>query len=398
MNNSHAVFVFTLSQKWKGLTIFTAIMVMFLGMILSIYPKFTEMGTAPTAILGGDGILGITLTEDSDTGDFTLGWDRVLLADGYALVQSDARFTPLEHLGQVNFTALPDQLGRLRHDPVVTFVEASEIDHTFADLGNEWGEGTVVYFAVMPYVGSVENATVQVVSGLINSGDLVASTPFDTFLDSSFYEAWGVTSDFLKLGPFLNIEFFGSTMAFAMIFLIRHYAASFAREIEKKTIDLLMSTPLSRRNLFMSRYLAWAAVSVTLVIIFALVIIAGVSAIGETDQLSSDRSLLACLLLLPFLLVVQGLGMLGSVLFNETRKATGFAMGVFFGMFLVQILARLSEGLEPLRFLSIFHYWGTAAVLHGEAFPWSGTIVLITLAVALFAAGLSVFEKKDLAA
>ena len=92
MKNSHAVFVFTISQKWKGLSIFTAIMVLFLMMILSIYPEFTKIATAPTAELSGDGLIGITLTEDSKTGNFTLGWDRVPLAEGYALVQSDAEF------------------------------------------------------------------------------------------------------------------------------------------------------------------------------------------------------------------------------------------------------------------------------------------------------------------
>ena len=397
MKNSHAVFVFTISQKWKGLSIFTAIMVLFLMMILSIYPEFTKIATAPTAELSGDGLIGITLTEDSKTGNFTLGWDRVPLAEGYALVQSDAEFNPLDHLGQMNFTVLPDQLEGVRHDPVVTLVEPGETEFTIADLAGEWGRGTVVYLAVMPYVGPAENATVQVVSGLLNTGALVASTPFDALMESSFYEAWGVTSDFLKLGPFLDMEFFGSTMVFALIFLIRHYTASFAREKERKTIDLLMSTPLSRRTLFVSRYLAWTAVSVALVIIFWLVIVAGVSALGETDQLSAGRSLLACVLLLPFLLVVQGMGMLGSVLFDETRKATGFAMGLFFGMFILQIMARLSEGWDGLKYLSVFHYWDTSAGLSGREFPWSGTILLTALAAALFVASLSVFEKRDLA-
>ncbi|MFP6879753.1 MAG: hypothetical protein VCA34_02320 [Roseibacillus sp.] len=48
-------------------------------------------------------------------------------------------------------------------------------------------------------------------------------------MEGSFYEAWDVTPDFLKLGSFLDMEFFGSTLVFAMIFLIGHCTTSFAR-------------------------------------------------------------------------------------------------------------------------------------------------------------------------
>ena len=48
-------------------------------------------------------------------------------------------------------------------------------------------------------------------------------------MESSFYEAWDVAPDFLKLSPFLDMETSGGTVVFAMIFLIRHCTTSLAR-------------------------------------------------------------------------------------------------------------------------------------------------------------------------
>ena len=100
---------------------------------------------------------------------------------------------------------------------------------------------------------------------------------------------------------------------------------------------------------------------------------------------------------LPFMLTVQGFCMLASVSANDSRKAYAVSFGIYFGMYVLKIVATISVRLSFLKYLTIFHYWQHGTIFIEGTVARGNIILLTTLSVALFIAGLVVLERKDLA-
>ncbi len=402
-NSSVAVFLWTFRRKWKGFVIFLVATALLIYFIIGIYPEFSDLQSQRmTEALGGD--IEISLVEDKEVkGNYTLSWSKYGGADGYVVVESDSDVLPAliyfkdrkgenlqsgkivsQFIGGFSLQIL---------DSATTKVDLTSVDKRF---GNE---NTPVYFGVLAFMGDVSKADIIGTSQTVNTRDMKAEGAYDKLMENPIMKSFvGEGVDIYSAKGFLYIELFGSLTMYIIIYFIIQYAGAFSSEMETKTIDLLLSTPLRRRHLFISRYLSWVVMNLIFILSWILFIAIGVRLIGESDEVPLVDIARTMFVFVPFILSIQSLCMFTSVITNESRKAYGISLGIYFGMYFFEVINGISVKLNFLKYFTLLHYYDPGMVFMEGVIPWGSTFVLIVVAVVLFAAGLAVFERKDLAA
>lgn len=131
----------------------------------------------------------------------------------------------------------------------------------------------------------------------------------------------GSLADFVG-GKFLNVVW----PVVAGVFVIMAGAATVAREIERGTIELLLSVPKSRTRLFAAKLAAMLVGIVLLVATTVGSLALGAALVGETLGFSQLFALRA--VLTAFAVAVGGYTVLFSSFSKERGKATGMAAGL----------------------------------------------------------------------
>lgn len=398
-----AVFLWTLRRKWKGFAAYVAATGALILAILHIYPEIEQLqGKAIAEALGGD--IEVSLTQDGKAGgDYTLTWGAYDGADGYVVVESDTEF-PLgltKDLGDAGVdlrmaaTLLPN-VGRISLHPF----DAAKTEARFVDLDQKYGEeNALVYFGVLAFRGELSDAGIKATSQTVNTRKLVAQGAFDTLLDHPLVKIFTGDGavDVYSVKGFLCLELFNGLTIYLIIYFLIQYAGAFCSEIEAKTIDVILSTPLTRRGLFVGRYVAWVALDVLFIVSWILFIYLGVLSIGHQAEAPVGDVARTMLFFLPFLLSVQGVCMLASVATNHSMKAYAVSFGLYFGMGILDLLGTLSERFSFVKYASLTYYLDYDIIFIEGVVPWRNVAVLCLVAIVLFFAGLWVFERKDLA-
>lgn len=185
--------------------------------------------------------------------------------------------------------------------------------------------------------------------------------------------------------------------AFGWVLLLGLYltytaAALVADDVEDGRMDMLLSLPVSRSKVLVEKF---AAVLVPVAIanaVLPVVVSVGVRAIGES--ISVADLLMVHLLSVPYLLTTAAVGLVASVVFDRTSLAQRAAMGVVFGLFLVESVVAGTD-FAALGALSPTRYYDPAAVLVHSRWDVTGAIVLLVVAAVLVGVSRALFQRKD---
>jgi ABC-2 type transport system permease protein len=155
-------------------------------------------------------------------------------------------------------------------------------------------------------------------------------------------------------------------------------------------LDTLLSLPVSRRVLVVASF------AVTLLDVLAILALlwAMTWVTGTVAGTGISASLLAqgAFNVAPLSMAFAGFAALLAGVLHRPAVVTGIATGVLVAMYVIDLVGKISEPLEPLRAISAFRYYGSA-IQHG--FDVSHAIGLTLAGVALTAAGALLFERRD---
>lgn len=193
---------------------------------------------------------------------------------------------------------------------------------------------------------------------------------------------------------FLAMEVF-SYMGLVLGAYIIFMAASFAAgEIDQKTSELLLSLPLRRESIILSRFMAMLPFIALIVLAELAAIYLGGRYIGEDPSIKWFAY--AMLFMGFFMVAVGAMALLISTLMSDGKRAALASLGVLLAMFLVENIGSMVTSIEWARKLSLFHYAKLSAIVVAHDVNWMNAGILLAVAVICLALAVFVFRQRDI--
>lgn len=171
-------------------------------------------------------------------------------------------------------------------------------------------------------------------------------------------------------------------------------SSAVATEVERGTIEFVVSRPIHRRQFLMGKLLA-ALLPVTIVQAGAFLGLslarATIEGAGVIELTSVARGFLGSWFLFSSFAMVASFASATSSL---RGRAIGMAIGALVASFFLNSAALLVDALYPLRFLSLFHYVRPDDLIAGRAM--APLLVPMGVGIAAGAAALVSFARRDI--
>jgi ABC-2 type transport system permease protein len=214
-------------------------------------------------------------------------------------------------------------------------------------------------------------------------------------LPESFFAAFGASDlAFATLEGFMAAENFGFVWPLLVILIITGLAGSaFAGEIEKDTIELVLARPISRTQYYLGKYAAALLTHTvfTLVSVFSIVMFAK---IYDIDYVFGSYMAIA-LAGIFFGWAITGISFFLSCIFSDKSKVLFLTGGILFAMYITNIVARLNQNLEGLKYFSLFNYFGGEILTDGTVAA-AALVVLGLTALVTTVLGMWYWNKRDI--
>lgn len=224
-----------------------------------------------------------------------------------------------------------------------------------------------------------------------NLEELMKSYP-ESFLKAFNFDI----NAFSTIEGFLSTEQYSFVWPLMLIFMMVGFAGfSLAGEVEKGTVELLLSQPISRAKVFLSRYLA----GLSMLAVFVFFSIFSTIPISQAYDINvmSETFLSGAILAFIFGLAIYSIGMFFSAIFSDKGKVFFISGVILIVMYVLNILASIKESLSDLRYASFFYYFNpTKALVYNEIDQWAYLVFLGT-AFVLTILGLIIFSRKNIA-
>jgi ABC-2 type transport system permease protein len=217
-------------------------------------------------------------------------------------------------------------------------------------------------------------------------------------IDSGFAEGFDFFRGAEDMGSyvgFLNIELYQIFWLLILGIMIGFISASIiSKEVEGKTIDLLMSNPVSRKQVVFEKFIGVIPMVLTVNFLTFLAIIGVTVAIDQ--ELNFYNVLLTHLVSIPYFFAIIGIGILVSVIINDKMKASIIMIALIVGMFIFESLGQMVTDYESIGIISITHYFDPYDTLKFGEVDFVGVVVLLIVAMWAMIIAMIYFEHKDI--
>ncbi|HEX6129310.1 MAG TPA: ABC transporter permease subunit [Candidatus Limnocylindria bacterium] len=186
-------------------------------------------------------------------------------------------------------------------------------------------------------------------------------------------------------------------IAFVAVFAIGSPVAAIAGERERGTLEVLLSRPISRHRHY--AVVALAVLVLVALVVAALVLgqLAGVWAVGVTEELEMARLPLVFANGVLLWAAFGSFSLAASVSSDRAGPALGLSLGYLLLNYFFEILGSLWDAAEWTQDYSLFHHFQPGELLSGEADPLDFAILAAAMVVPI-AWALVVYPRRDLAA
>jgi len=194
---------------------------------------------------------------------------------------------------------------------------------------------------------------------------------------------------------FLNIEMYQIFWVLILGIIIGFLAASsIAKEIESKTIDILMSNPVSRKQIIIEKFLGLLPMVLIINFVAMLTVMMMTIAIGE--DLNFWYLILTHLISLPYFFSIVAIGLFISTLFDEKMKASVVMMAIVVAMFIFDSISEMIPDYETLGLISLKHYFQPYNALKLGQIDATANLILILVTITALIAAMFYFDWKDI--
>jgi ABC-2 type transport system permease protein len=204
-------------------------------------------------------------------------------------------------------------------------------------------------------------------------------------------EAFNI-EELTSVEAYIDAEMLSFIVPLALAFLaVRVIVRMLSGAEERGYLDIVLTAPVARRVLVAGAgVVAALVVAAVLAVVTAMTWIAGVLVGTDPSLVVLARGMGN---VWPLAMFFAGLTALACGRLHTGAPVTGIAAGTLVGMYVIDIVGKLSEPMEPLRALSAFKYYGSAIQNGIDPLAFAG---LALAGVALAAAGAVLLERRDI--
>ena len=344
---------------WKGLFIFASLIFILSFGMPQLYPSYRD---SLAAELEGAHNVKLELPEEQGS-QITLSWNPTEGAQYIVLVDSRPSMVTAELLYAGNETT-------------ITFPKDFEEDR---------------YYAVMAAVDDT-----RVLIGIASTGK--GRDPLEDYMNSPMYAGFtgGRDISLLEAKGFITLEFFSFWWILAGLFIAYVSVSVITGDFEGKRMDLIFSTPISRKHYILEKFITMSVISLVIVLVAITGLTSGIANKGLSSEFESHTVVMALVGSLPFFMVIAAFGILTAVIFQRTRIGMGCTFAFVLVGFFLYTFGGYSEDLEWMKSLSIMNYWDYYSVIFDGVFKMDGFIGLFVAAFAVIGLAILIFGKKDI--
>lgn len=214
----------------------------------------------------------------------------------------------------------------------------------------------------------------------------------------SMMKAFGVEDSaliFSSIEHFLAMENFSMLWPIMLIALLVAWGGSaIAGEVEKGTIETLLSQPLSRAKIFFSKYFS----GVTALIVFTFLSIFSVIPLAKLYDVDLQINSYYYISALGFMfgLAIYSISMFFSAVFSEKGRAYFLGAGIMVIMYFLQIISSLKESLADLKYATFFYYFDFNKALFDHQISNLSIEVFLGVSILFTALAVLIFSKRDI--
>lgn len=213
-----------------------------------------------------------------------------------------------------------------------------------------------------------------------------------------FLEAFGMGEGGLDMSDFYG--WFGVEGYLFVNLIGGSYAAILggsilSKEEDDKTIEFLLSKPISRDHILFGKAIVVALNLLLLNTIVAMVLLIAFTIYG-------DLNVIVWLLFsyAPFILqmIFASLSFLISVFITKSRKVLSIALGIVIGMYVIDLISKLTEEFEYLKYVTPYEYINAVTIVNDEMIKPLYLFISACIIGISFAAAWFFYRRKDITA
>lgn len=166
-------------------------------------------------------------------------------------------------------------------------------------------------------------------------------------------------------------------------------------EERELTADFLMTKPVSRTKIFLSKFLAalLSLVITSLIISLASIISIELFSGGEAY---SFANLIKFLVSVPvFQIIFLSLGMLISLFFKKIRSVISFSMGLAIFLYIINTVRDIGNS-KILKYLTPYYYFEPGVILKSGEYDLKLMAISVAIIAVSLVGGFFIYNKKDI--
>ncbi len=193
---------------------------------------------------------------------------------------------------------------------------------------------------------------------------------------------------------FIMLEVFSYLGLVIGAFFIFMVASFVAGEIEQKSCELLLSLPVSRVNVILSRFVTLLPFTAVVMLALLAAIYCGATYIGEDPMIKWFA--IAFLFMGVFTIAVGSMALFISSIMSDGRRAALISLGVLLAMFLVENIGSMVTSIDWARKLSFFHYAKYSSIVSTQTVDWASLGIMVAVIIVFVGLAVFVFQRRDI--
>lgn len=168
-----------------------------------------------------------------------------------------------------------------------------------------------------------------------------------------------------------------------------------SKEEDDKTIEFLLSKPISRDRILFGKFIV---VGINLLILNTIVSII----LLVTFSLFGELHLVVWLLysFAPFILqmIFASISFLVSIFITKSRQVLSISLGVVIGMYVVDLISKLTEEAEFLKYITPYEYINAVTIVNDETVKPLYLLISVFIITVCLLASWQLYKRKDITA